>query len=343
MTVLQSDLEQIRKKYRVPALAAAANIKGELCEIAAVGSRVVGGKERVTDNDKWHIGSCTKPMTSTLAGILIERGQLDWTTTIADTFEDWCHEIHDGWHRATLEQLLSHHGGAPENWPEWKRDWKEKRVAPTEQRLEFVRSVLLQPPVTVPGSKFLYSNSGYAIAGLMIEISTKRDWEGLIDETVFRPLGMISAGFGTPGTRSMTDQPRGHARVNRKLRPVEADGGWDSPPAVGPGATVHCSIGDLLRFAASHAEGALVGNNTLQRLHRRYGASEYSPGWYVVQREWGGGHVVSHDGSNWGWYASMWIAPFKNASFVAATNATAPAGQQACWQAINHMIGRLIR
>jgi len=347
-TDLLSDLEQIKRSKRIPALAAAAYINGELREIAAIGKRKVGGNEPVTINDKWHIGSCTKPMTSTLAGILIEQGQVDWTTTIADIFEDWRDEMHSGWQKVTLEQLLVHHGGAADTvapWL-WQRVWEQQTQTPTQQRIAFVHDLLLMAPLSVPGSKFLYSNSGYAIAGLMLETCTKRDWESLITETLFKPLGMVSAGFGAPGTAKIIDQPYGHARRNGKLSAIEPGPFADNPAAIGPAGTVHCSIEDLLKFATSHAgagAGAPVGDNILQRLHRRYGASEYSAGWNVVQRDWGGGYVLSHDGSNTYWFASMWIAPFRNAAFVAACNAPAPAGQQACHQAINQMIERQMK
>lgn len=64
--LLLANLEQIKKRKRVPALAAAASVNGNLREIAATGNRKVGTKEPVSITDKWHIGSCTKPMTSTL-------------------------------------------------------------------------------------------------------------------------------------------------------------------------------------------------------------------------------------------------------------------------------------
>lgn len=245
----------------------------------------------------------------------------------------------------TLEQLLCHHGGVPGILPVelWDRVCQERHRTPTEQRIALVRTLLSEAPESVPGSTFLYSNSGYSIAGLMIETLTKRDWEGLITETVFAPLDMNSAGFGAPGTANMIDQPHGHTCSKRKLSAIEPGPQADNPAAIGPGGTVHCSIGDLLKFAASHAGKApLVGDNILHRLHRRYGASEYSAGWYVVERGWGRGYVLHHNGSNTYWLATMWIAPFRNIALVAACNVPASRGVPACNEAIDLMIGRLL-
>ena len=291
-------LKNIREDLRVPALAAATIIKGELCDIAAVGKRRIDGQELVTINDKWHIGSCTKPMTATLAGILVERKQIDWNTCVADVFGNWRLEIDSAWLGVTLEQLLSHRGGAPESPPNdlWQQAWKQIGT-PTNQRIDFVKGLLIRAPHPVPDTKCVYSNQGYAIAGLMLETCTGRDWETLIEELVFRPLSMDSSGFGAPGSAQLCDQPWGHTRSRFRLKSVVPGPGADNPAAIAPGGAVHCSIEDLAKFAASHAgRNCLVTRETLDKLHRPLPASDYSLGWYVTHRDWGGGDVFGPHG-----------------------------------------------
>jgi CubicO group peptidase (beta-lactamase class C family) len=177
----------------------------------------------------------------------------------------------------------------------------------------------------------------------MLETCSKHAWESLMNTFIFQPLGMTSTDFSDPGTDQLIDQPLGHARWNGKLTPVDPESRENSPPAVGPGATAHCSIADFLKFAVSHAgKNSLVSDGTLQRLHRRYGASEYSCGWFVVERYWGHGYVISHSGNTWGWSATMWIAPLRNVAFVAASNYNEQAAVNACNQAIEQMIARLL-
>src|SRR5271163_3105679 len=67
-------LESIRKKHNLPALAVVVTKDGNICDRGAVGVRKVGDPALVTTNDLFHIGSCTKSMTATLAGILIDEG-----------------------------------------------------------------------------------------------------------------------------------------------------------------------------------------------------------------------------------------------------------------------------
>lgn len=341
---LSEELEAIRKRRRVPAISAAAWVGGSVISLAAVGKRKVGSDHRVTVHDKWHVGSCTKAMTSMLAAILIERKHLSWATTVPEILESTITDIHNEWSKATIEQLLAHHGGAPDRVPGmlWKSAIQGVTSHEREQREKFVRELLLQAPKAVPGTKFIYSNSGYSIAGLMLETCLNRSWEDLITELVFDPLNMKSAGFGAPGgPLDAAEQPFGHRKINRKLSPVEPNELGDNPSAIAPAAKVHCSITDLLTFASGFAGGrTLVQPETLERLQRPYCGSDYSCGWYIVPREWGRGDVLAHDGSNTFWVASMWVAPRIEAAFVAASNGPPPSAQNACYDAINAMIAQ---
>src|SRR5947209_5537965 len=83
--------------------------------------------------------------------------------------------------------------------------------AAMHQRYSLLRGLVTRPIAAPRGSKFIYSNEGYAIAGAMIERVTGRAWEDLMRERIFEPLGMKSAGFGTPASPGEVDQPWGHA------------------------------------------------------------------------------------------------------------------------------------
>ena len=66
---LKEQLEQIRAKHNLPALAAIMMRDGKIVAIASTGVRKLGSDVPVTDDDEWHIGSCTKSMTATLAAM----------------------------------------------------------------------------------------------------------------------------------------------------------------------------------------------------------------------------------------------------------------------------------
>ena len=106
-------LEIIRKKYDFPALAVVVVKDGKICDRGAVGVRKSGDSTLVTTNDQFHIGSCTKSMTATLAAMLIEEEKLRWDTTIAEIFPELKEKMDKRYEEVTVEQLLRHRGGVP--------------------------------------------------------------------------------------------------------------------------------------------------------------------------------------------------------------------------------------
>ncbi len=343
---LEERLEKISRHSRLPALAAAAVVDGEITELAATGLRKSGDDEEVTLDDKWHIGSCTKSMTATLAAILVEHGKIQWTTTVSEVFPELAGVMDDDWQDVTLEQLLTHRGGAPAHPPDdlWMRAWQQ-RGTPAEQRLKFFGGLITRRTEVPAGTKFLYSNQGYNVAGVMLERRGGESWEKMLRTMLFEPLGMASAGFGAPGSMDAVDQPWGHSGTGRKPEPVPPGPAADNPPAIGPAGTVHCSIRDLAKYAAFHAAEGRSGPTLLQpasfkKLHTRAPKEDYALGWVVQKRTWGGGDVFMHTGSNTMWYCALWVAPGQNSAFVAATNIASESADDGCDEAIKTMVER---
>jgi CubicO group peptidase (beta-lactamase class C family) len=71
---LEQIVEYIRINQGLPALAAVLVHDGQIIEMAATGTRAISSSNPVTTQDKWHLGSLTKSMTSTLAAILVKQG-----------------------------------------------------------------------------------------------------------------------------------------------------------------------------------------------------------------------------------------------------------------------------
>jgi len=337
--VTAQTLEAIRKKHDLPALAVVVVKDGAIRDRLAVGVRKLGDPTPVTTNDLFHIGSCTKSMTATLAAMLIEDGKLKWDTTIADVFPELKGAMDRQYETVTVEQLLRHCGGVPGAAPSaaWAKAWKEIGT-PTQQRREFIEAVLRQPPEAAPGTKMIYSNQGYAIVGAMLEKITGTPWEQLITDRLFKPLHMDSAGFGPPGTTDAVDEPWGHTRKLLVTTPIQSD----NPPAISPAGRVHCSLDDLARFVIFHLRpnqtGGLLKPETLVHLHTPPDGGDYACGWVVLPRGWAGGNALMHNGSNTMWYVVMWLAPKKNFAVIAATNIAGPDAEQGCDEAASALI-----
>ncbi len=337
-------LSRIREEHGLPALAAVVVKDGKVREAAAVGVRKSGESTPVTIQDKFHIGSCTKSMTATLAALLVERGKIRWDTTIAEVFPELKGKVDRLYLAVNLEQLLSHRGGCPNKPPNdaWARAWR-KQGTPAEQRYEFIKSVLSKPPEAQPGTKYVYSNQGYAVAGAMLERVTGTAWEQLITQMLFRPLGMDSAGFGPPGKAGGLDQPWGHVLERGRAKPVQSD----NPPAIGPAGTVHCSLLDLARYAIFHVrEGfgrkELLKPQTFARLHTPVTGQDYAMGWLCAARERGACTALTHAGSNTMWFVVMWLVPKKEFAVLVGTNIAGPEAEKACDKVSSAMVKKWV-
>ena len=77
---LKSTQKPDEPEFRLPAVGAAVILDGKLHALGVAGVRKDGGKARAEPNDAFHLGSCTKAMTGSLIGMLVEQGKLRWDT-----------------------------------------------------------------------------------------------------------------------------------------------------------------------------------------------------------------------------------------------------------------------
>lgn len=342
-------LEPIRQKAGLPSLAAAVVMQDRCVALGATGLRKAGGRNHVTPEDKYHLGSLTKSMTATLAGSLVTQGRIRWETTLAEVFPDLAPRFDPAYRGVTLLQLLAHRGGVAASLEEgglWARLW-DRAEPPRAQRRYLLEQVLSHPPAVPPGSRFLYSNAGYAIAGAMLEQVTDTPWETLMRRELFEPLEMASAGFGPPASPGREDQPWGHVPEGDTFRPVPPGPRADNPPAIAPAGAVHSSLPDLVRYVAFHLRGArggepLLPRHVFERLHRPVGDDTHALGWIVVHRDWAGGNALTHSGSNTTFFAVIWMAPARDFGLVVACNAGGPRAEQACDRAAWELIRRYL-
>ncbi len=236
----------------------------------------------------------------------------------------------------TLSHLLTHRAGLPHDAP-W---WNLAGETTTEKRWSLLTSFLTSAPINKPGSTYVYSNVGYVLAALMAESVTGQSWETLMRERLFEPLGMTTAGFGSPTQSGMVDQPWGHHASGNDIRPSLQD----NVPVLGPAASVHCSVPDWAKFAALHLGGdrgrsRLLKPETFRTLHTPPPGFEYAGGWMIGDRSWAGGVVLTHNGSNRFFFSSIWLAPVREIAILVATNQ----GDQSCQAACDQTVEALVR
>ena len=99
---LAPDLTAVREKYDFPALAAAVIVDGKLHAAGVVGVRKHGSDIKAEPNDPFHLGSCTKAMTGSLIGLLVQQGKLQWETPLPEYFPELKDKMHPDYRAVTL-------------------------------------------------------------------------------------------------------------------------------------------------------------------------------------------------------------------------------------------------
>jgi len=328
-----SALKPIREKSDVPAVAAAVVTSAGIQFVGAVGVRKRGTEIPVMLDERWHLGSDTKAMTSTLIAKLVEQGKLKWDITMAEVFPDLAAQMNPEFQKVTLLHLLSHRAGLPPNLNLGKYVGDDVVAL----RLRAVREELARKPQSPPGSKYVYSNLGYIIAGAVVEKVTGKSWEDLMRSEIFEPLKMESAGFGGTGTPGKIDQPWPHTADGKPT--AENGPAMDNLPVMGTAGRVHCTIQDWAKFIqdqlrGARGESALLKPEAYQKLHSQPFGGDYALGWLVAERGWGGGKVLNHAGDNTMNFANVWIAPKRDFAIIACVNQSGKAAFTATDEAI---------
>jgi CubicO group peptidase (beta-lactamase class C family) len=313
----QARLAELRANVGAPAMAAAAAKRDGRSIAFADGLRAVGQTAAVTTSDRWHLGSITKSMTATLVARTAEAGAISWDDTVGDVLGAAAPEMRAEYRNITYRHLLSHRSGLPANietaqllaFPRYNDDSRQDRVA-------YARLALAQAPLGPADQTFTYSNSGYVIAGAMLEARMGATWESLIQSHVFAPLGMASAGQGAPGSPGVYDEPVGHNAGVSGLMPFPPGGEiTDNPAVLGPAGRVHAAFEDVLKYLAAHRDRTpFLRSESWERLHTPPFGGDYAMGW--VQRDGG----LWHNGSNTLWYAEVSFNPGAGVVAAAATN-----------------------
>jgi CubicO group peptidase (beta-lactamase class C family) len=349
-------LQPYLARFTLPALAAAVVKQGQTIAAGAVGTRRIGADIPVTVNDRFHIGSDTKAMTSLLAGMLVEAGKLRWDTTVGDAYPELVSNMDQRLADVTLVQLLSHTSGMPGDNDAFmnlvNQSFAQDDLNLDELRYWLVRQWIPRPLEAAPGTRFAYSNMGYTLAGSIIERAGGKTWEELVTQRIFAPLGLSTAGFGPQANIGRVDAPLGHATLpDGTLKPMLAGPDGDSPAILGPAGTVHLSVLDFAAWASWNAgEGRrgppLVRPETIRKLHTEIISMEprpdaapgtpsgvgYALGWGLAKLPHVSEPLLQHAGSNTMNLASIVLQPSRDFGMVLMTNVGRQKADQALLQ-----------
>lgn len=331
----QDELSEIvaaaRDKHGLPAFGVLIQNGDDAPMIAVSGVRKLGDETPVALSDMWLIGSTAKAMTATLLATYVRDETISFETTLVELFPELEGEFTEDAKSITIEHLLSHVAGLKENPTEKQEDLVNiigEGGDPASQRLAVLVDAVSHELLFTPGSDFAYSNTGYLIAGAVIDRLGGKDYETLLAERVFTPLGITDFGFGQPALNDGDEihQPWGHRPSDDGLEPVAPDDGeYINPPLYNPAGNIHISLEAWAAFARDHVkgrsgEGVLLGQAITEKLDMpKSGENGYAMGWGVLVED-GMPIMLTHNGSDGNWYADIRVYPYTDLVLLMVTN-----------------------
>ncbi|MFD8937109.1 serine hydrolase domain-containing protein [Streptomyces sp. NPDC059578] len=186
---------------------------------ARSGTAELGTDRPVPHQGHFRMGSNTKTFVSTVILQLVEERRM----RLDDTVERWLPGLVEGngndGKRITVRQLLNHTAGLPDYVSHvpallGAEAFQQHRYdAFTPRRL--VALAMRDRPLFEPGARFGYSNTGYVLAGLIIERVTGNAWDEEVRARITEPLRLRNT--YSSGRRFGLPEP--HARGYQQFEP----------------------------------------------------------------------------------------------------------------------------
>jgi CubicO group peptidase (beta-lactamase class C family) len=312
-----------------PGIAYGVVIDGELVHANGLGERERGTGEVPGSDTIFRIASMSKSFTASTIMTLRDEGLVELDAPAAEyvpELRDWRPLTPDS-SPITVRHLLTMTAGFPTDDP-----WGDRQQGlPLE---DFAK--LLADGVTcawAPGTRFEYSNLGYAILGRLISEVTGTAYRDVVTHRLLQPLGMTSTGFEAsqfPQTRLATGYRRGEDDWERLP--------FDPYGAFAPMGGVFSTVSDLARWVAGFAsafppDGTNDGHPVSRSSRRQMqlpqvqipggprGSRSYGFGLFTDEDpEWG--RLVNHSGGYPGFGSNMRWHPATRTGVIALANGT---------------------
>ncbi len=259
---------------------------------------------------KYQIASISKQFTAAALLLLENEGKL----SLDDKVSKWVPDVTDA-DQITIRQLLSHTAGIQDYWPQ---DYNFAAMEHPVTPQEIVDRWAKKPLDFAPGTAWQYSNTGYVVAGMIIEKASGTKLLDFLDAKIFKPLAMhpidqdkaIGKGF-----------PQGtHRFALGPVRPAKpAADGW-----LWAAGELAMSASDLARWDIARIDRAVLPAEDWQAQETEIrltdgGPTHYCLGVSLADR---GGHLeVSHGGEAVGFLSSNVVIPDQRFAVVALVNA----------------------
>jgi CubicO group peptidase (beta-lactamase class C family) len=199
----------------------------------------------------------------------------------------------------TIHQLLTHTAGLD-------HDHSAGDMVP-QDRTQALESIFSMPLLSRPGTKYSYSNTGFSVAGIILELITGISFPAYAHEYLFKPAGMTHSGFySEPHWKGI---PMAHTYEGGKPQGLPAE--WPGPYwGVLANGGVLSTVGEMYGWWQALQNHILLPPAQTNKLftpyfpcisryiRRKEGLSFYGYGWRITDTQ--RGRVIEHSGGGMG-------------------------------------------
>jgi len=158
---------------------------GEIAYEKAFGQAALSPAVAATLATRYQIASVSKEFTAAAALLLQQDGRL----SLDDHVSKWFPQIPQA-DKITIRQLLTHTAGISDFWPQ---DYVQAPMQKPTTPQDILNSWGTAPLDFQPGDDWQYSNTGYVIAGLIIEKVSGQPLFDFVNDRLLKPVGITDA------------------------------------------------------------------------------------------------------------------------------------------------------
>jgi len=311
LSKIDTAVTEVLKQTGVPGTSIAIVRDGRTVYAKAFGLARLEPQRPADPSMRYEIGSISKQFL--VAGLLLlqQEGKLSLDDTVAKYFPDLTRASD-----VTIRQLLTHTSGYQDCCPQDYAipDWLQP-ITPDA----LIERWGHKPLDYEPGTRYQYSNTGYVIAGRILEKASGQPLFEFLQQRIFTPLQMTSV-YNADALPSGPDDPTGYRRLAL------------GPPRVSPSTGAGWSFGagglamtaaDLARWDISFMNRSLLSQASYRAMETdtllaNGVATGYGLG--VDVKLDGQRHTVSHGGEEMGFTAHNSVYPDDRTAIVVLVN-----------------------
>jgi CubicO group peptidase (beta-lactamase class C family) len=322
---IQARLDALARLHRVPGAVLAVSKGDELLDFATGVINARTGVDATTDS-VFQIGSNTKLMTATLVMQLADAGKIELDAPVRRYLPSFGLAEPGAADEITIRHLLTHTSGI-------EGDYLQGFGRGDDAVERYVGSLTGIGLIHRPGQMWSYCNSGYVLAGYLVEKVTGLPYHQALAERICAPLGLTHTTV-LPEQMLARRCAVGHVRGPDQMLAVAPVVLMDAAQAPA-GSRTAATAAELARFVRMHlADGAardgtrllsVPGARAMRQAQvakpRRCTAPETQGlGWMMA--DWDGAQVIGHGGGTIGQTSFLQAVPEQDLVIALLTNAS---------------------